>query len=71
MVTPPDAQTAVHDVQIAGAKVLPAVGGMVATDFTLNEMVALCTLLYIALQAAYLLWKWRREATRPDRGNDE
>jgi hypothetical protein len=28
---------------------------------TINEVVALATLAYIALQAAYLLWKWWRE----------
>jgi hypothetical protein len=28
---------------------------------TLNEWVAIATLCYVVLQAAYLIWKWRRE----------
>lgn len=28
---------------------------------TINEIVALATLAYIGLQAAYLLWKWWKE----------
>jgi hypothetical protein len=28
---------------------------------TLNEYVAIATLIYIGLQAGYLLWKWYRE----------
>lgn len=31
---------------------------------TLNEVVALATLGYIALQAGYLIWKWVREARK-------
>ena len=31
---------------------------------SLNDLVMLATLGYIALQAAYLLWKWYRQATR-------
>ena len=31
---------------------------------TLNEVVALATLGYIALQAGYLLWKWWHEFKR-------
>lgn len=29
---------------------------------TLNEYVAIGTLIYIGLQAGYLIWKWVREA---------
>lgn len=32
---------------------------------TLNEYVAIGTLIYIGLQAAYLVWKWVREARKP------
>lgn len=49
---------------IETAKAIPAVGGAMIATITLNEMVALATLVYIILQAAYLLWKWRREAVR-------
>ena len=38
---------------------LASLGGM-----TLHDMVMLATLVYIALQAGYLLWKWYRQATR-------
>jgi 4-hydroxybenzoate polyprenyltransferase len=42
-------------------KGLLAVVGAVASAFTLNQLVALATLVYIALQAAYLARKWWRE----------
>lgn len=35
---------------------------------TLNEWVAVATIIYIALQAAYLIWKWRQGA-RAKRGD--
>ncbi len=31
---------------------------------TLPDVVALATLIYIALQAGYLIWKWWREARK-------
>ena len=31
---------------------------------TLNEVVAVATLIYIVLQAGYLIWKWVREIRR-------
>lgn len=38
-------------------KAIPAVGGAVATTLTLNEWVALATLLYIIVQTVILLHK--------------
>ncbi len=49
---------------IETAKAVPAVGGAMLYSFTLNEAVALATLIYIVLQVGYLIWKWRREAAR-------
>lgn len=46
------------------AKGVPAVAGATTYYLTLNEWVAIATLAYIALQAAFLIWKWRREAKR-------
>jgi hypothetical protein len=40
------------------AKAIPAVGGAAYAWFTLNEWVAIGTLLYLALQGAFLLRKW-------------
>jgi hypothetical protein len=31
---------------------------------TISDSVAIATLIYIGLQAVYLLWKWRREWKR-------
>lgn len=50
------------EVQGETLKAVPAVAGTVYSSFTLNECVAVATLLYIALQAVYLIWKWRKEA---------
>lgn len=46
------------------AKGVPAVAGATTYYLTLNEWVAIATLAYIALQAAFLIWKWWREANR-------
>jgi len=34
----------------------------VLTGFTLHEWMAIATIVYIALQAGWLVWKWRRAA---------
>ena len=50
-----------------GLKTTPPVAVMAWTwmhGVTLNEIVALATLGYIVLQAAYLIWKWIREYKR-------
>lgn len=41
---------------------LAVVGGSWATGFTISDAVGIGTLLYLVLQAIYLLWKWSREA---------
>ena len=46
---------------IEAAKAAPAVAGATAATLTLNEWVGVCTIFYIAIQAAYLLRKWWRE----------
>lgn len=43
------------------AKALPAVTGATVATLTLNEWVAVATFFYITIQAAYLVWKWRKE----------
>lgn len=61
------------DFKIEAAKAAPAVGGTVfaaasdnvntvaATSLTWSEIAAIATVLYIALQAAYLIYKWVKE----------
>ena len=44
-----------HDTVIAGAKVVPAVGGSVMYGFTLNEWIGMATLLYVVLQIGLLI----------------
>lgn len=36
---------------------MATVGGL-----TINEILGLATLVYVGLQAAYLIWKWRKES---------
>lgn len=43
-------------------KATPAVGGAAGYALTLNDWVGIATIGYVLLQAAYLVWKWRREA---------
>lgn len=60
------------DFKIEAAKAAPAVGGTVfaaasdnvetvAASLTWSEIAAIATVLYIALQAAYLVYKWIKE----------
>lgn len=42
-------------------KATPAVVGATIAGLTLNEVVAVLTIVYVALQTMYLLWKWRKE----------
>ena len=51
-----------HDVQLEIAKSSPAIAGAAWYSITLNEGVAIVTIVYILVQLAYLIWKWRREA---------
>lgn len=49
-----------HDVTVAALKLAPPAGAMIF-GFTLNEWVAIATLLYLALQSFYLAWRWQRD----------
>ncbi|MGE4335230.1 MAG: hypothetical protein AB7E55_04545 [Pigmentiphaga sp.] len=54
------------------AKAAPPVAvtiAAVADGFTVNHAVAGATLLYIVLQAGYLIWKWRRDMREDRRRN--
>lgn len=50
-----------QDVSVAAAKISPPAAAM-AFGLTLNEWVAIATLVYLVAQTAYLAWKWLREA---------
>lgn len=49
-----------QDILVEVAKAAP---GLTMTAITLNHVVAVCTILFIILQAAYLIRKWVREET--------
>lgn len=50
------------DFQAETIKAAPAVAGTITSAVTLNQCVAIATMIYVCLQILYLLWKWRREA---------
>ena len=53
------------DISTSVAHTIPSIGATgVTTVFGLpsSEWVAVATLVFIALQAGHLIWKWRREA---------
>ena len=50
-----------HDAIEQTIKAVPAVAGATIASFTLNEWVAIATLVYIIIQTAFLLWRWYRE----------
>lgn len=49
-----------HDAAVAAAKLSPPAAAMMF-GLTLNEWVAVATIVYIILQAAYLAWRWTNE----------
>lgn len=52
------------DVVAEGLKAAPPVAVTaisLAAELTLNQAVAIVTIVYVLLQGAYLLWKWVRE----------
>lgn len=53
-----------HDFKIEAAKGTPAVAGAAYSIMTLDKAVMAATLVYILLQTAYLIWKWRKEAKK-------
>ena len=54
-------QSEKHDLVIEALKGSPAVAGAIASAMTMNEMVMLGTVIYIVIQAMYLIRKWWRE----------
>lgn len=48
----------IQDIAVEAAKATP---GIAASAFTLNNAVALATLIFVVLQAVYLIRKWIRE----------
>lgn len=56
-----------NDVLQAAGKVSPPIVyvGVRLMGISLPDWVAIMTLLYIGLQVANLLWRWRRAARRP------
>lgn len=51
-----------HETLEQAAKAVPAVGGAAVAGITLNEWVAIVTIIYVLVQTAFLIWKWHKEA---------
>lgn len=49
---------------IEAARATPAIVGAATATVTLNDMVALVTIVYVLMQAAYLVYKWRNEVKK-------
>ena len=49
------------ETQLETLRAVPAVAGTVFSAITLNELVAIATLIYVIIQTLYLLWKWHKE----------
>lgn len=63
-----DRETIVRTALVEGAKAAPpvtVVANSVANGWTMTHMATALTILYVLLQAAYLLWRWSNE--REDR----
>ena len=60
-----------HAVAVQAAKGAPAVAGALFSVMTLNQWVALATLIYIIVQLLYLIRKWWREEVDRWRSKEE
>ena len=47
-----------HETTKQVIKAAPAIGGSIYSAITLNDVVAIVTILYVLLQAGFLLYKW-------------
>lgn len=59
-----------HDTLLQVATAAPAGIAVVATKvlgLTIENWVGICGILFLVLQAAYLVWKWRRDILRERR----
>ena len=54
-------ETVKHEAVEQTIKTTPAVAGATIASFTLNEWVAIVTIIYAIIQTAFLLWRWYRE----------
>lgn len=48
--------------EVTKAAPVITVQGLQFFGLPLSDIVQLCTLVYLALQGGYLLWKWRKES---------
>lgn len=58
-----------HDLAVATAQTAPGVtaaAGSHALQLPLSDILVVCSIMFVVLQAAYLLWKWRRDSRRED-----
>lgn len=53
-----------EDMKVEGSKIgIGLIGGAIAA-VTLNQWVAITTIIYMVLQATYLVWKWHKESKK-------
>lgn len=58
-----------HDIAVATAQTAPGVtaaAGSRALQLPLSDILVVCSIMFVLLQVAYLLWKWHRDARRED-----
>lgn len=57
-----------RELELAAAKTAPAGAMVVAsvTEWGIQEWMYAGTLAYVIAQLLYLIWKWRREARKPE-----
>lgn len=56
-----------HDIGVAAAQVAPGAVAASSARFIglpLSDWAIIATIFFVALQAAYLIWKWRRDYLR-------
>ena len=59
-----DKESIAKAVMVEGAKASPpvaVVAHQISSGWTLSHTITLLTIVYVGVQLAYLLWKWRNE----------
>lgn len=58
-----------HDITVAGYQTAPGAGaaaGARVAGLPLSDLLVIASMVFVLMQAAYLVWKWRRDARREE-----
>lgn len=62
-----------QETTIQTAKAAPAIGGALYASLTLNDIVAIVTIIYVVIQTGFLInkWFWAKQDRKKDKKNGD